>query len=107
MYKTGSINLANTLIIPEEGFQPHNLDGRFTVELWSDDISAPKVCSLEVSLSKNRWFPAKESGTAITVTLESGDAKAVFLPVQVNPHGWWRISIAAGATGTVNYIIHD
>lgn len=107
MYKTGSINLANTLIIPEGGFHPHNLDGKVTVEIWSDDINAAKVCTLQVSLSKVRWFNAKENGTDITATLDAGDTNAVFLPVQVNPHGWFRISIAAGATGTVNYIIHD
>lgn len=107
MYKTGSINLATTQIIPEGGFHPHNLDGKVTVEIWSDDINAAKVCTLQVSLSKVRWFNAKENGTDITATLDAGDTNAVFLPVQVNPHGWFRINIAAGATGTVNYIIHD
>lgn len=107
MLKTGSINLANTQIIPEEGFHPHNLDGKVTIEIWSTDISASTVCTLQVSLSKERWFNAKENGEDITATLETGGTGAIFLPVQVNPHGWWRVSIAAGATGTVNYIIHD
>lgn len=107
MLKTGSINLANTQIIPEEGFHPHNLDGRVTIEIWSTDINASKVCTLQVSLSKERWFNAKENGEDITATLETGGTGAIFLPVQVNPHGWWRVSIASGATGTVNYIIHD
>jgi hypothetical protein len=107
MLKTGSINLANTQIIPEEGFHPHNLDGKVTIEIWSTDISASKVCTLQVSLSKDRWFNAKENGEDIAATLETGGAGSIFLPVQVNPHGWWRISIATGATGTVNYIIHD
>ena len=85
MLKTGSINLANTQIIPEEGFHPHNLDGKVTIEIWSTDISASKVCTLQVSLSKDRWFNAKENGEDIAATLETGGAGSIFLPVQGEP----------------------
>ena len=106
MYIEGSIDLAETLIIPEEGFRPCNLDGKATIEMISSDISATKSFAVEMSLSKTNWVAAKDAaGTAITGNIVKDTA--VIIPINLNPHLHWRVKIATGATGSVNYIIHD
>lgn len=103
MKKTGSINVATDLIIPEEGFA--SVVSKFqSIILNSSDLSAETTFALEVG-DETSWDVAQVSGTDITDTLVSGVAK--IKTFEIDPNLFWRIKFTAGSTGTVTYKVFE
>ncbi len=102
--KTGSINLASSLIIPKEGkFKPNG--NKFSFELFSSDLGAASITvTLKGTLSGTRFGTlANESGD-ITETLTSG--VALVRTFDADPEMELRLDCGTG-TGTVNYVITE
>lgn len=97
--KTGSIVLASVRSFG--GIVP--LDGRFSIQLLSENLSANTTFNLQFSLDKTNWCNAQESGVDITFTLV--DDAPNLKSFEADPGIYWRVLAAGATTGTVNYII--
>lgn len=100
--KTGTVDLAESVIIPEEGYFKCN--GKVTsVQLFSADLSEASIAvELQGSLDGERWDTLQESGSDISETLASG--VALVRSFEVDNDLLLRFSCGS-ATGTVEYLI--
>lgn len=101
---TGSINVANVVTIPSQGYKSAN-GHMFSVQMISTDLSKETTLTLQLSLDGTNWDNAVEAGTDITDTVVANVAKVV--SYEVNAGVFWRIAVTAGSTGTISYIILD
>lgn len=102
--KTGSVDLSESVIIPEEGYFKAN--GKFAdVELFCADLSESSIdVELEGTLSGDHWGVLQESGTDISETLTSGVAMVRTFEVSTE----MQLRFKCGtATGTVEYTIFE
>lgn len=98
--KTGSINLGTTRVI--KGVVP--LNGLFSVQLLSANLSGNTTFNLQFSNDGENWANAKEAGTDITDTLVQ--ATVNFNSFSGVPGTRFQILFAGVTTGTVNYILN-
>lgn len=104
MKTTGTIDLSEGLVIPEEGLM--KLNGQTaSIQLLSANISATTNFSLEFSLDGTNWDVANEGGSDVTDSLVQSETK--ILSFEGDPGIFYRIKLATGSTGDVAYIIMD
>jgi hypothetical protein len=97
--ETSTIDLGVTRIIPL--LSP--IDGTFSIELLSADLSADTTFFIEQSVSGTNWAAAKEAGTAISETLVQS---TVFVDVyEIDKYNEFRIRFDGATTGNIAYTI--
>lgn len=97
--KTGSIVLASVRSFG--GIVP--LEGRFSIQLLSANLSADTTFNLQFSLDKTNWCNAQEAGTDVTFILVN--STTIVRSYEADSTIYWRVLAAGATTGTVNYII--
>lgn len=103
--KTGTIDLAVTTYIPDDGiYESNNMDDTATIELHSDDIPAAIAVELQGSLSGQRWDTLQESGTDISLTLTPGET--LVRTFRISRGISLRLKCPAG-TGVIKYLFSN
>lgn len=100
MKRSGTIDLSVSRIIA--GVTP--TDGRFSVQMLSDDVSATTTFNLEFSLDGTNWDVAVDNGTDVSDTLVLDETKLVSYESDSGLN--FRIIFIGATTGTVNYIVN-
>lgn len=96
--KTGSINLATVRYI--RGVVP--LNGLFSIQLKSTDLSASTDFNLQYSNDKTDWCNASEGGVEITSTLVQSETN--YNAFSGVPGTHFQILFSGATTGNVNYV---
>jgi hypothetical protein len=98
-----SISLATSRIISGVGRLP--LDGRFSIQMLSADLSGPTIFNLQLSLDGTNWDNAVANDTDISDTLVVNETK--IKAFECAGEAYWHILFAGVTTGTVNCLIHQ
>lgn len=99
-FKSGSISLGTTREI--KGIVP--LNGLFSVQLLSANLSGDTTFNLQFSNDGTNWGNAKEAGTDISDTLSQSTVN--FNSFSGVPGTRFKILFAGATTGTVNYVLN-
>jgi len=81
------------------------LDGVFSVQMLSNDISASTDFTLEVSCDGINWDTAKEFGSDISDTLVINET--MVKSFEVDAGLYFRINFGGVTTGNVDYIVNS
>ena len=93
----GTINLAVTreivTVIPSSGI--------FSIDMFSDDISATTTFTIELSVGGTVYDVAQESGSDISDTLVVDEGK--YVAITGKPGDKIKVNFAGATTGSVSY----
>jgi hypothetical protein len=95
---SGSIVLASVREIT--GIVP--LDGRFSVQLLSTNLSGETTLNLYLSADGTNWDIAQEAGADIEDSIVDDVTKV--LSFEADPAMYYKIVFAGATTGTVSYV---
>ena len=102
----GTVNLEESLYIPTaDGEIVNDQNGFAAIGMKSTDISATKVATLQLKTRHGDWSNAQEGGSDITANIAANTpVKFIF---RTKPKLYFRVSVAAGATGNVSYEVEN
>lgn len=105
---TGTINLATSRTLPQEGY--HTANGNLSsIQMATSGLSGATDFAVEVSLDGTGWDVARDNGTDITGQLTTGHtATAPYIEsFEFNPGIYWRVNFGGSTTGVIPYVILD